>query len=158
MIIQIFPKQKSTTNWYMVLSFHGSIFLWKSNAKEGAVATLITWTLSNAIAARLVGKYSEKLHNTFHSLIKYLTCWPLSSSHNIELLAIRRNFLVMLLKFNRFNFKVPNADFILFFVKKCKIGWKTMYILLGCGFYLKKVVWTLKDNIYGIDYDIELHE
>ena len=138
----------------MVLSCHGLIFFVKVNAEEG----IVLWTLSNATAARLVGKYSEKLHNTFHSLIKYLTCWPLSSSHNIELLAIRRNFLVMLLKFNRFNFKVPNADFILFFVKKCKIGWKTMYILLGCGFYLKKVVWTLKDNIYRIDYDIELHE
>ena len=138
----------------MVLSCHGLIFFVKVNAEEG----IVLWTLSNATAARLVGKYSEKLHKTFHSLVKYLTCWPLSSSCNIELLAIRRNFLVMLLKFNRFNFKVPNADFILLFVKNAGLGEKTIYFLLGCGFYLKKVVWTLKDNIYRIDYDIELHE
>ena len=131
MIIQLFPVQKSTINCYMVLSFHGTDLFVKVNAEEGAVATLITWTLSNATAARLVGKYSKKGHNTFHSLIKYLTCWPLFSSHNIELLVIRRNFLVMLLKFNRFNFKVPNADVILFFVKNAGLGEKLYIFFLG---------------------------
>ena len=113
------------------LSWIRFFFFVKVNAEEGTVATLITWTLSNATAARLVGKYSEKGHNPFHSLIKYLTSWPLSSSRNIVLLAIRRNFLVMLLKFNRFNFKVPNSDVILFFVKNAGLGEKLYIFFWG---------------------------